>query len=343
MAKHLEHLETLLITKGTAGVKKFLQGITLASLKWDGIATIGGYYPGVGPFVSTKSFFNKVWHERYVFYSAAAIDDHLADKPKLAEKLKHVYSALSHFSSEKPLVNQGDILWYPGNFQDINGYRHFFSNILHYSIPLEMIEYNQEVGVAWHTQIEGKDLMTSSPYIWSRNFTMPFGKDKWAAEYEVNEQFDFLVTDPALQEVLLAYLTWCYSNQQSISMSYFAGSFYYTYSNIKVNELKTDKGRKKRYEKYFTGSIPIYWHQDKIETLQKEFDHIISIKENYLWYLNDNFSFIKRKVQLQNQEPRLCQHEGFVLNSSSGSIKLVDRYQFSRLNRDTNIVRAWDL
>lgn len=225
------------------------------------------------------------------------------------------------------------MLWWPGSFTDTSdGYRVFCPNILEYHVPLVLIEQSQDIGVVWHTDLFGAGLFKSTDKIWSNHIlysTTP--TEQWL---QPNPEFDALIT-PTFTLVMKKFMMWMItseSKEYTIEQYYewydrvFIGWWYSNYTSDKKMKLLTE------YETMMT--------EHNIHLVLYHLLRIIFLKNDYLRALNEQTPNINVFVTVDGVKEQV-KHEGFVINSPYGSMKAVDRYQFSRLNRLDNITRGW--
>lgn len=148
---HITHFEDSVLfgRKATAAAINLLKDVvfpiqpqTKWSVKWDGSPSIiYGNVPGMrGPFISTKSLFNK---QPKLYFTPDQIREGESDQTK-AEKLVLLFDILSR--SKVPFVIQGDVLWFDDKVRNADNFR---PNIIKYESDKTLGQY--QAGIAFHT------------------------------------------------------------------------------------------------------------------------------------------------------------------------------------------------
>ncbi len=330
MNKHISHIEEILINEGTKGLKKALSTLSDVSLKYDGIAVVAGKCPDTQkPFISTKSYYNKT-PKLYFEHN----DLHEIPHAGLIEKLGYLMHNHPHDNSDK--INHGDLLWWPGSYTDDSEFRTFRSNIIEYKIPLYELNKAHYLGVVWHTDIAGHGLYESTDNIWSKHLVHKVNKFE---SLPLDGRFDEIVNSNEKKYILNKLLTYVYSNGISFDI---VPSLYEPWLSEQVvkeaEKYKTDKKKQEVYQRYSNA-----FTRSELTVILKTIKAVVNMKNDMMRYYSEAlFANIQTSVTIDG-EKQSCSHEGFVLNTEDGLIKLVDRYQFSMFNRLDTIERGWNL
>jgi hypothetical protein len=334
MVVHISHIEEILFNQGTQGVYHILNNITSVTLKLDDSPSIVVGSDSYGPFVSTKSFFNK--SPKY-YYTDTQIDNNISD-PNLAQKLKWVLQYHPELFREKGKLNQGGILWYPGSYQDVNGYRHFRPNIIEYRVPLEYIHDSQKIGVMWHTDLTGNGLFQSTKDIWT-----PMIKVKLShCGYDISTNFDSLIT-PIFSLVFNTFVKDQYKLGVTQPYDNLYTDFEEWFEEFAIKYVSQWKSKSKIDEAADSVSkFKAHFTKDHMRWVYNQLKLVHNLKNRILFELYHQVNHIQTYIQIDGQD-LVTNHEGFVIVSPHGTFKVVDRAEFTKLNQATNVTRGWEL
>lgn len=357
---HLDHLEDRIFIDGEfLGVIKklsslidFLEGKdgVILSIKMDGSPSfVFGRHPETGKFfVSTKSAFSGK-----VAYSENEIENVTKDEG-LREKLAYIFSSFCGLEWGK--VIQGDLLWWPGMYEEDPYEFRFRPNTLTYSLP-KRGKRVKKIGVALHTEYYGtsmEDLMgdmythdgrkVPDAEIFCSKITKIDPVEDWDISL-LRSKLESIKSLPILQKtsdntyrslcggrahnILMKFLNHCVRYNISLTQREFK-IFIFTEYFRENARLKTMRGKQRKNEeaKRLVDSL-----DDSIleETFQA-YSLIRELKNEIITHLNARIHEDPFVVMLPSGS--ITSHEGYVVKFTDDGdfVKLVKRHVFSREN-----------
>ena len=370
--KHIDHAEDFL-RFGDEGYNHLHKSLSLLhgamrgqrneashglTTKYDGSPSITfGYHPDTGRFfVSTKSLFNK---DAKVNYTDADIERNHGHSPGLVKKLK---AALQHLPKIAPhhKIMQGDLMYTrtkaDNDVTSDRSHHHFTPNTITYSVDRHSPEGKKvekaKIGVALHTGYTGSiedprvEYNTDTgdihhdPEVHVIDHRMDLGKvnyppaaqkkvkDHLQAAAELHKKHDFSHLDTVDANHLSTFTNMM--SDQGHKMSY-EGLRNHVEAKLqkKVDELKSDKGKAAATAKMHDTLSKMEAHK---ENWQRYFDmhhHMQQAKHALMGPLNAADYDFKHSIAGNHTNP-----EGHVLVINNTPLKLVDRQEFARKNRE---------
>jgi hypothetical protein len=347
------------------------KGAASLSVKFDGApAVICGIDPTTKKFfVGTKGVFNKL--NPKVNFTEKDIENNYPDSPGLKEKLKTSLKYLSKLGIQG--VIQGDMMYSRPDLKirKVSGEKMvvFKPNTIAYTVPVDS-ELGDKIlqskmGIVFHTAYRGKSLATmksgfnldvsklkQTPDVWFEDanvkdiskLSIGPGPSRKLRELLSKAQsvskkikYSTLMT-PKLNQYLLTFGSYRIKNEElPNNFNTFKRYFVSTFSKNEINTLKTEKGRTKKQE--ILKELVKLIDANKI-TLTNFFlfqNYVVQVKSYILKQLNTLSklgTFVEIDGDLVPTAP-----EGFVAISDHGTVKLVDRLEFSKLN--FNLQKNW--
>jgi hypothetical protein len=333
--KHIEHLEDYFLKRGTKATNTLLETIQSGNaeitVKYDGAPAIVFGHDAIGPFISTKSYFNKT---PLKYYSHDQLIADISDL-QLLKKLTAAFSAIKHNPPEYLNTYQGDLLYWDGN---VDMDRRFQPNIVEYWDSKRAINPKQKVGIALHTQLEG-DVPYENDRIW-----FPPLKVKEYGAPQLGMQRNFYV-DNDLEKInanigddfLIKIINQHIRNGRDWRLSRTVATNYIQASSAKeVEKLKTREAKERSFQKH------LHWMSvtDHVSfgAIEKAVQELRTQKAWLFQALNEEAQqLLKAKIGEE------WAHEGFVAKTPHGTVKIVLRELFSAMNFDPNAQRGWSL
>jgi hypothetical protein len=340
------------------------------SLKYDGsFSIVAGYDPRDGKFfVAKKSIFNK---QPVYFKSTQEIQNSdLSDDLKTKFVWSHMMLPSTFFGEG---IFQGDFLYDATDLEtmEIDGKKHicFQPNTIIYALPIpEQVDPCNlpfgTLGIAWHTSYSGtpdallksheRPFPASSVYHAKsidadikqiQNFglnTAHFRRMLDSVNRDIDElgvTLDWMMNHPQLPKLFKQY-------QNDRSRALFRYSFEYWLNEYFMKEIQLRKSPKGKNDLCaIWDSIILFvksegWHRvrDLIWRLTN-LKHLM-LENLFQCEFGDFKTFYRYK---NNEELHPTFHEGFVMSSThSPAVKLVDRNEFSFLNRDPSVQHSWE-
>ena len=363
---HILHVEDLLITEANPFVPlnileqvyNFLTGIptdTKVSVKWDGCpAFVVGKNPENNRFfVGTKSVFSG----KKVNYCHADIMENYPDNKGLQAVLMELYDMFYYY--DFPNVLQGDLLW--SGYHTTGDQIEFQPNTLRYVVPNNSKLFNDiqkcQLGCVFHTTYTGITLedmeahfyapipnkSNSQVYIfdskvepeclWDLNLTSVILCMRERAQnlLKLESTLNWMKPNGATGAYFQEYINFCIrENRTPHSFDFLQ---YRTHKfDYHILNLKTKKGKEKA----------TWWRNLYLEGLKNTignnsfgdiFDYYLDLirLKNMLIRELDQVAVKDIKIYLPDGTTP-CGHEGYVVSTLGHTVKLVDRYCFSRAN-----------
>jgi hypothetical protein len=340
---HIEHVEDLLLTKDANLVPELLKASPRATIKYDGSPSIvAGIDPSDGKFfVATKGIFNKT----PVYYKRIEDLDSIKSVG-LAWAMGYVFDCLSKLSFKS--IYQGDLMWIPEDLYINGDVIEFQTNTILYSVPrcdpmFDRIK-NSTIGVVWHTRYEGgsvEDLhvandlhkfdIPESEQVVSLMPELRNGKDPFVREMvnkiHVNEIPEELVV------LLKRFLP------KSTRNNFIKQLLVYVYSFYDMEETKRTSlhGKQRVLEREEEICVWIYEHSLELNDLKVTYDEVVSIKNEIIEQL-ENRALINAS-SVDNNKCLPTKQEGYVVKIDGLVAKLVDRNEFTIINRLNSLNR----
>ena len=366
--KHLEHAEDHHINAGKEGfthavntlvnTHMLLQGKkskATISTKYDGSpSVVFGHHPETGKFfVASKSAFNK---NPKLNYTPEDVENNHGHAPGLVSKLKH---ALDHLRKVAPRhgIYQGDFMYAKDDEdvkQDSKGF-HFKPNTITYSVDKKSPEHNKikkaKIGVVVHTAYKGKtfddmkaqfnpdlshfgshnDVHLISPMLDTNQVTHSeenknkFDTHMHQAHVENEKLKDYSHLDNHADS-LKTYINHSVTNNVRPTVDEYK-TFLHDKGMKEVAKVKTDKSKQAKVEALNTALRHVDTHKNAFESTLNIHHHLQQAKNSLVDSLaKANYNF-KHSIEGEKVKP-----EGHVVVINNRPTKLVDRYEFSRLN-----------
>lgn len=358
---HLEHIEDEIFNNGTYGVRNamdYLHGVEALMKGHDDrvrlVTKIDGspsltFFGGDTPWVSTKSAFNT--HPK-INYTNSDIEQNHGHIPGLPDKLK---VALKHVSKLKPITAlQGDLLFTNDSVKvetiDNIKYYTFKPNTIKYAIPVDS-DMGREVarakmGIAIHTKyhdISKPERQPASINDYTKHpdiFVLPIetnGTNLDIRSYVSHlgklfnrtpkEAFEYAKQNTS---VLKQYINATVKSNTPATATDFK-EWYESRAKSGISKLKSDRGRNGRLMKLNMELNDIDKNAESIDAMFKLHVEIQNLKNNIIDTLDSAQAirqFYDTPEGMQETTP-----EGYVVIGATGSLKLVRRHSFSRMNR----------
>lgn len=364
---HLTHFEDFLIIEGSNGISSLvaasndlvnrIQGLESSSnltLKVDGsMALFAGINKESGNFfVGTKGVLSK---EPKLCFSDKDIDSYYSGP--VAEILKYALKYTSKLGIKNIL--QGDVMFIPSNKKksNVNGEQQilFKPNTITYAVPLNS-DLGKEIdradfGIVWHTSYNNSNggpirTMSNSPSpnvdslkkvsgIWYTNADIQDVSSK--VKISSADLSDIKKLTKRLESAKYSTLAFIDSISGADGVKILSFLVHLSKNNISTAETEKLVSISKEFLlKQFSSEKKKKEIEDLIEN--KEFSKMIELinvavelKNKILFYLN-KLSSLGTFHENSDGELEVVSHEGFVVVSEYGALKLVDRLEFSRLN-----------
>lgn len=366
--KHLEHAEDHHINAGKEGfthavntlvnTHMLLQGKNSKasiSTKYDGSpSVVFGHHPETGKFfVASKSAFNK---NPKLNYTPEDIKKNHGHAPGLVSKLTH---ALNHLRKVSPRhgIYQGDFMYAKDDEdvkQDSKGY-HFKPNTITYSVNKKSPEFEKvkkaKIGVVVHTAYKGKtfndmkaqfnpdlshfgshsDVHLISPLLDTKNVNhseenrKKFDSHMHQAHIE-NEKMKNYNHLEGHVDSLKTYINHSVTNNVKPSVEEYK-AFLHDRGSKEVAKVKTDKSKQAKIEAMNSNLRHVDENKDAFESTLQIHHHLQQAKNSLVDSLAKTKYEFEHSIEGQKVKP-----EGHVVVVNNRPTKLVDRYEFSRLN-----------
>jgi hypothetical protein len=361
---HLLHAEDLLITEANPFVPlnileqvyNFLTGIptnTTVSVKWDGCpAFVVGKNPENNRFfVGTKSVFSG----KKVNYCHADIMENYPDNKKLQAVLMELYDKFWYI--DFPHVLQGDLLWMKDEQLGDEDECKFQPNTLVYVIPNTSKIYNNvlhsDIGCVFHTTYTGTTLENMEAHVGAINPDYLKSEQIYAFDPKVyspknlnfnlgiipkmrEQALKLLQLVPALKYLqtrvyFQQYINYCIKKNNITYSSFDFIEYQNSLFEQHISKLKTQRGKENAawdYDVYLNGFDRVVGPKD-FEYIIAYYLDLVRLK-NTLINVLDTISV--KDIAIYLPDGRGCGHEGYVATSLGYTVKLVDRFIFSRAN-----------
>ena len=358
MINHICHLEDLILEQGLLGGMKISNhlwaienGSAQLSTKWDGSPSIFAGWDNDTFFVASKSYLNKTGSVRYEsIQSIEAADIPEGLKHKLAECLKELRPIVP-----KGLVLQGDLLFTRDSvYVDENnpGHKMFHPNTLQYAIP-DHLWKDWTLGVAWHSWIDRNGSVSHPQFGSLLTSKSVLSIDPTITNYRIDDK---VVRDipEMLKEFDVDWLERLSNNKELVTLTkrwYNAfirdsatnNSYFYITTTKKkaIDKLKSSEAIA-RHSNNLLEMIDIMNDPNWFRLLKFQ-ESVRASKRIIINSLNKNTkvkAYITT-IDAIGQKMRQTTHEGYVINSGSESLKIVNRGLFSAYNFSPVVKKGW--
>ncbi len=363
---HMEHIEDLIINEGYVGGVKAIRhlldlrdGVENVTIKWDGAPAI---FFGIDPedrqfFVSTKGVFNKT---PKLYKSVSEITGDAKVSSDLAAKLSQAYIWLKKLNINEG-VYQGDLMW---TADDVDATGNVHPNTIVYDIEESL---THKFGIVVHTKYQGErlDLMTAKfikkipdwmsnvPGLWIRgagydgnpSFVLNGRISQlWELLDKINPAYlDGLAASDLAQERLKCFInTFVRSGDRKIKWNQFRAwnNAYYAGEEAKR---KTENGKASVEAK----------RKEVDHTVIDFFDHDYNLLSEFYILMAEAKSELVQKLNVCYRGPACyfrdksgwlhgTNPEGYVSIAKHSAVKLIDRYEFSKANFSTDLMKGWE-
>lgn len=354
---HLTHIEDLVITNGSSGIDiirdtfidifakvKAEMNWTNITVKYDGSPSVFcGIHQESGKFfVGTKGVLSKI---PKLCFTNEDIELYYSSEPELEFILKQCL----RLTSKCGICNilQGDVMFTSRSKKIIDDNLYFSTNTITYSVPAESRIGKQiiasELGIVFHTSYDNanggsiKNMVTSpSPCILHLN--KPDGL--WLLPVTDIEFYDTHKLDESiineLESVDVSLKNYVDSISASDALKFQSFLVHLSKYNLQfelpdIRELAIDFISSKFSSEKKKQEIKNFIDSDQFSEMLKLINKIVIAKNKIMDFLNST-TYIKTFYENSKQELIPVSNEGFVVVNKHGSFKLVDRYEFSRLN-----------
>lgn len=337
MDTHLNHLEDLVWTEGSIGVKKIVnyiedlrQGKGEISIKWDGSPSIVCGYFNNEFYVTTKHMYARKIPK--LILSLADLEDISDDG--FAKKILKCFIELKYVI---PMANNSshtaDLLFV--DYELKNTSHTCQPNIIEYNFGKDLTQYN--IGLAWH---DPNFKPYSVPRVFQVSSKIDYCKNAipfyLGLDLHVNEKWldTFLGFHPKIGAVMIqAYNTSLrYNLSLEDAIVYDMNKTVSKFKQITTKLLhknpydiilKLEKSDKKQLQH-------ILDFQDRVRSVKRDLINIFESRSN----VNKNIIIDGERVKTT--------HEGYVLNGEFEMVKIVDRDKFSKYNFSPIVQRGWE-
>lgn len=358
---HLKHVEDTIFDGTTLTpllfieeAFKFIDGRkskAAMSVKWDGApAFVCGPHPETGKFfVGTKGVFTGK-----LCFDIPDIAIHYPDSKELQLKLANIFHNLKDMGLKQ--IVQGDLLYW-GNSRMIDRVERTISfqpNTLRYQVGLDTdlgkTIMDSEIGVVLHTSYKDFDsdatfgIDRDNGYV--RNafvidprivYNIPVlttmekqnFEGAWSMFVTMLAQINYDVlsvfTVPKMNDMVKRYLNYEIRQDTMPNADIFLK---FLESNVKheVSRLKTEKGRKRKYEEWILLTDRLKSHED-LGRIFRLYNHLVLVKSIIVKALDR-----AKSVDVFLPDGQKTGHEGYVITMHGETLKMVDRYGFARAN-----------
>ena len=317
---HIQHLEDLLLTEGTAAVSSVMADIIAGnyevSIKYDGAPAIIFGTDADGTFVATKGYFNKKPKKFYAHDEMMlGIKDH-----ELLVKMTAALSAVRSCHIPEGNIYWGDLLYWDGN--------------VHFGFKPNVVKYyygdpEKQVGMAIHTQLAGtepyhgrvsRQIWTPQTHLYKEDVELP----EWGGmPHEVfHPDVDKLLADVKViagDDFWTRYANYRLKEGGSTDLD-FHMAWVYQLERHQAGKLTREK--LDEFNRYQMKNVGPTWFK-----LKETFDAIEAWKTKLYKELNVHGQMVQTAV-IDKQ----FLHEGFVIKTPSTTVKIIDREIFSAAN-----------
>lgn len=333
------------------------------TVKVDGAPSIiFGYHPITGNFfVATKSAFNKT---PKINYTIEDINKNHGHSAGLCNKLELALKYLPNVIKNNTGVYQGDLLFGNDDKIEIGDVIQFKSNTITYGVECSHKDYqlieDAQIGIAVHTiytgvpinqyTLEGmyvdfnKDNMNldrknSNIYLMdlqyiSSDTTYPMDYNNISHHLKFanklyksfkRSEYDIIKSHSKYLKIFINYNIRNNYQHYTIDQYY---SFIENRFNKEINKLKRIDSKKHKTMEKELFLIDIINNESILDKLLIIHEHIRHAKE----YIINSLNIINNDEFIHLINDKLTNPEGYVVSKNGNSIKLVSRYEFSRLN-----------
>lgn len=317
---HIQHLEDLLLTEGTAAVSNVIADIIAGnfevSIKYDGAPAVIFGTDADGTFVATKGYFNK---KPKKFYSHDELLEGIKDH-NLVVKMTAALSAVRSCHIPEGNIYWGDLLYWDGNV-----HHGFKPNVVKYYYG----DAEKQVGMAIHTQLAGtesyhgrvsRQIWTPQTHLYKEDVELPEWGGMPHTPYntviaEVLSQVKGVCGD----DFWTRLANWRLKETGSPDLDY---NMAWVYHSERWQAGKITREKLKEIEQVLFKIRGPDWYK-----LSETFYTIVEWKTKLYQELNVHAQMIQTALI-----GKQFLHEGFVIKTPSATVKIVDREIFSAAN-----------